>query len=404
MHRVAVILLVWVLAGVLAGQAAAQSPACAGDVVKQSGAAVDVARKALQAVPEDHAAETIVSPLAQGLIAALKDRLAEFMATYMACATTGIDVATIKRELEALSHAPDSERRAGAANKTPPEPWWYGGDLAFEARLLHDAVPLIGVTAKFAIECGNDALLAIYTRKDDRWVETLRHHSAPYDDVRGAFTAFDYAVSPPDESGRWYAVVKHIPAWCTSTWRSIRYSVLLPAEASVRPRIVFTGKDDIWFGNDDFGVLKLRVSEFELTFHSWSIDMGVHNRVWVRRFSIDGFRVQRIDPVALTPRDFVDEWIRAPWDSASAWSLGDRDGLGRLHRKLHDLHGFEYVSARACSDALDQMQIEIAHDKEQVTYYFRVSSHGDAHRLLAITLAAQPACDGPDLLESMATR
>lgn len=51
-----------------------------------------------------------------------------------------------------------------------------------------------------------------------------------------------------------------------------------------------------------------------------SIDGGVHSRQAIRHYSIDQDQVQRIDPLALNPRDFVDEWLTHDWRAAAFWS------------------------------------------------------------------------------------
>ena len=79
--------------------------------------------------------------------------------------------------------------------------------------------------------------------------------------------------------------------------------------------------DSIWWGNDDTGSLMVGRKNFDLRFHSNSIDSGVHNRVWNRRFAVTGEIVKCVQPVAIFPRDFVDEWIISSWQDASAWSL-----------------------------------------------------------------------------------
>jgi hypothetical protein len=40
-----------------------------------------------------------------------------------------------------------------------------------------------------------------------------------------------------------------------------------------------------------------------------SIDTAIHDRAHVLHFKVEGSTVQRADPVALQPQDFVDEWI-----------------------------------------------------------------------------------------------
>jgi hypothetical protein len=45
--------------------------------------------------------------------------------------------------------------------------------------------------------------------------------------------------------------------------------------------------------------------------------------------------VKRIDPVALRPMDFVDEWLTTDWKEASRWidSSGDLSVFERAHQK-----------------------------------------------------------------------
>ncbi len=78
-----------------------------------------------------------------------------------------------------------------------------------------------------------------------------------------------------------------------------------------------------------------------IEFTQRSVDAGVHNREAVRHFLIEGDRVRRVAPVALSPRDFVDEWMTQPWSESQAWSLSP--DLSTWHQRLHtDFVGGEF--------------------------------------------------------------
>src|SRR5262249_32453291 len=62
-----------------------------------------------------------------------------------------------------------------------------------------------------------------------------------------------------------------------------------------------------------------------------SVDVVVHNRQAIRHLLIDGNDVRRVAPVALSPRDFVDEWMTQPWSESREWSLSS--DLGKWHQK-----------------------------------------------------------------------
>jgi len=70
-----------------------------------------------------------------------------------------------------------------------------------------------------------------------------------------------------------------------------------------------------------------------IEFTQSSIDDGVHNREGIRHFLIEGDQVRRVDPVALSPRDFVDEWLTRGWDESAVWS--ESPTLRHWHAKLH---------------------------------------------------------------------
>ena len=79
-----------------------------------------------------------------------------------------------------------------------------------------------------------------------------------------------------------------------------------------------------------------------IEFTQRSVDAGVHNREGIRHFLIEGDRVRRVAPVALSPRDFVDEWMTNPWNESKVWSLSPDQSM--WHQKLHlDFVGGEFL-------------------------------------------------------------
>lgn len=79
-----------------------------------------------------------------------------------------------------------------------------------------------------------------------------------------------------------------------------------------------------------------------IEFSQQSVDGGVHNREAVRHLLIEGDRVRRVAPIALSPRDFVDEWMTRPWAESQEWSSSP--DLSMWHSKLHaDLVGGSFV-------------------------------------------------------------
>ncbi|MEJ0043574.1 MAG: hypothetical protein WDM81_15760 [Rhizomicrobium sp.] len=112
-------------------------------------------------------------------------------------------------------------------------------------------------------------MLMIFQHSDQGWAEIMRVASPPYRDIGRSFDAFDYLISPPDDGGGWFLVEKHLPATCISTMSGIAYSVLRPAGNPLKPKILFTGHDDLSWADEDFGRLSVGADYFELRFHNF---------------------------------------------------------------------------------------------------------------------------------------
>jgi len=246
----------------------------------------------------------------------------------------------------------------------------------------------------------------VFAPVEKSWTEVVRWQSQPYKTVAGAFQAFNFGISPPDKSGHWYVVAHSIMPWCSSTWSSIRYAVLRPGEDPLKPRVLMSRSDSMWWGSDDFGKVVVSRDSFDLRFHSHSVDSGVHNRVWIRHYAVSGDLVRRTQPVAVSPRDFVDEWIVSPWREASAWSSRKslqqlRQVHGTLH-KLEDHSGFDFDSVQKCSGTPSTVQVGVSHENDE-TFYFKIAGNGP-FQMKSISTSPDSTCDGENILDTMATQ
>jgi hypothetical protein len=60
--------------------------------------------------------------------------------------------------------------------------------------------------------------------------------------------------------------------------------------------------------------------------------------VSITRYQITGDQIARIQPLALTPDDFLDEWVQLDWSDAARWSSQSSGAdLPTWHSKLHAL-------------------------------------------------------------------
>jgi hypothetical protein len=92
-----------------------------------------------------------------------------------------------------------------------------------------------------------------------------------------------------------------------------------------------------------------------------SIDGDIHNRAHVLRYRAVASVVERVDPVALQPRDFADEWLTRPWTEMESRSAGaGRGKLKAWHEFLAgDFVAGEFTIVQACKEKPGLWQVGI---------------------------------------------
>jgi hypothetical protein len=335
--------------------------------------------------------ETDVSDEASTEISALKDALGTSVAAYMDC------IPTVPRP-SARKVGSDLSKMLKASLTNGPES--YAAVLPVRANWIPGHKNLLGVTTSIDIGCGTDTMLQLFAIQDNAPREVLRWRSPPYREISGAFDTFQYQLSAPDKSGHWFLVATHVKPWCSSTWSMMDYDVLRPREGGTQPLVLSQGSDSFWWGGSDARRFDVSVDRFDLRFTGHSIDPEVLSRITVRDFQVTGDSVRRINPVAESPRDFIDEWLVSSWRTAAMWTAPDTLAqLQNVHAKLStdksDRTYFTFGTIRACADSQRTAQVQvIAHDARDTSYYFRVAGKS-AFVLRGVSSAPAKTCSRP---------
>jgi hypothetical protein len=389
--------LVLLTAGLWLGGGSVAFASCSPAAIGAAEIQVKAARQVLAELPIDaDAPPTELGPQAQASITMMKARLGDFLDAYMRCARMDLDADEVARDLAQWLAGPVPASDA---------PVRYGSHLTFAAQRPVNQPDLLAVTAEFAIECGTDTVLFLFAPEGGEWKEVLRWQSPPYPEINGAFASFGYEISPSDDAGHWFLVTKTVAPWCSSTWSMIRYSVLRPRPDRLMPRVIYGAEDSIWWGGEDFGRLAVSKNTFDLRFHAASIDPGIHNRVWIRHFAVEGDHVRRTAPIALSPRDFVDEWVVSAWDLALSWSKPDsRRSLQPRHAQLQALGHFEYGAIRHCDFQAELYQVQLTSEDQRSVFYVEVAGEAADYQITRIATQPDPSCGGEDLSAKMATQ
>ena len=352
-----------------------------------------MARAMLLAVPPDEDG-TSVPPPAGRRIEALKDRMRDFVRTMMACAPTSAEPAALAAAME---------RRGGVSDGTtgdaiPPSDDRHGSLVAFDVSRVEGHPDMLAVVATLAIRCGSDSMLILYRRTPSGWRETMVRRSEPYSEIRGGWGDLRFAVSPRDPEGRWFVATVSTTPWCTSAWQGLTYAVARPGPSPDRPDVFFRGKGTIYLGDESDLVLRAEQGAFEIRHDGSSLDSDILVRRHVRRYAVAGGSVRRVQPVAESVRDFVDEWVESPWAEAKAWS-GSDPGLAAAHSGLkaarfETLGGF--ASIRACPGGATQ--IELAAQEGPGWFLLVRGGAAGPWTMEHVARQAAKACAGPDRL------
>jgi hypothetical protein len=199
------------------------------------------------------------------------------------------------------------------------------------------------VTASVAVRCGEDQAVYVYRFDANGRARVISDH--PESDV-GYGSAL--RVSDPDFQGRRLLLVDRTSVQCASTWSGMTYSVyrLNPLRP---PESLLSSGHGFWWGNY-WPEFVLKPDELVIEFQDNSIDVGVHNRTHLFRYSFtDG--VKRLDPVAFQPQDFAEEWLTAPWSEMQSRS---KPATQKWHEKKL---GGDYTNVVLCASRPDRWSI-----------------------------------------------
>lgn len=168
------------------------------------------------------------------------------------------------------------------------------------------------------------------------------------------------------------------PPACASAWRPFFIGLyrLTPAQ-----KTVLSGTEIANSESDTTARLEPNAIQVEFTGQSIDPLLAARRRVLHYAIGTDG-SVRRVDPIALSAEDFVDEWIASPWRDASAWST---PGLGPLHDQLPKKGQMGTVTRCSGADGLWQVSVALGGDWK----YFRVLDSGQ-HRYRLIDAGSAP--------------
>lgn len=266
------------------------------------------------------------------------------------------------------------------------------------------------VQSQIGASCGFDETAYVYEWAKDRWRLLIDTSQKP--DSKGGFVPEQIQQVqfgqpnnlPKDEI---VLLATGVSLACAAPPHQVHYR-LWSAKRGVGSALLIDGREgNALIGRRDPAVsARLEGNDVLLEMDVMSLDPKRGRRVAVQRFAITEQTPRRIAPIALTPRDFVEEWLRAPWSVASAWTqTSARSALARIHA---DINASSSASSSAnglrasftaptsrCEkeDGFVQVAVRLPNGER----YFRLKHDpAGAYEMRAADSASSPACRTPD--------
>ena len=280
----------------------------------------------------------------------------------------------------------------GRAGLTEPSDFRFGyvSKLTLMRPIEYPAA--LVVRAGVSAGCGNDESVYLYRFSQTRTL-LLRAEGAG----KWGSSVFETLFSGPDEVGSRVFYVSWYDVQCGSNWNRLDYRLFRVSSGEESAVPLFSSTHT--FVPDDGAQVKLTSEELLLEVVAEALEGGFR-RTHEMRYKIKSEGVERIDPVALQPQDFVHEWMIRPWEEMKSRSSED---VVKWHKFLHaDLvfGGYDTVQPCLYRPGFTQVAVELQSlaDREipePLAVYFLIQDKGNySYEMSEISFYSQDDCPG----------
>lgn len=258
---------------------------------------------------------------------------------------------------------------------------------------------LLVILTATGIRCGFDYSAYIYQpRRADpvQWTRVWELEQNTYTEAGyQPQTLHDVRVSLRDDAGTYLVLTTGTKPGCSAAYQPAYVRLWRSPLNGTKPGDLLLGHEELVSLDGETPVRgKVSLEDALVGITVGGTGYGYSHRA-LRHFVVRGNRVERTDPIAATPRDFVEEWLAAPWPESAARS--DAPALEQWHRRLHrdDGMGTFPDPAVRCADGAWMIA---THLREAPTFYFRVRLAGENFRysMSAISDARFTDCNQAD--------
>ena len=252
------------------------------------------------------------------------------------------------------------------------------------------------------VECGYDESAYVYRWREGKWKWIWQSEQNHYTkDEYTVQTLHAVLLSPSLREGAPLILTLGSEPWCSSNLHSVYYRLWRTYADDYTPKLLLDGKETAYIGIHDIPIQgSVGREDALIEFTALSKDIQVFNRPAVRHYAVHGNTVERIGPVALSPRDFSEEWVAGPWEQSKQWS--QPSSLTALQPEhdvvLSGVDNGEFAATSHCTDSADLWQVAFdPSDKKKGTIYFLIRWQ-PPYRFTMVRVSdhASPSCTEED--------
>jgi hypothetical protein len=202
---------------------------------------------------------------------------------------------------------------------------------------------LITLTTGVGILCAYDESAYAYEWKNNKWTRIWESEQIDYEKGHyfpQHFQSIQY-WRPYDfdkhKSVDWRMILTlGIEEWCSSNWHNVYWRLWLVDSSGIKLMLdEAQWAFEAYALTGGFGHTANEPGQVYIEFKKGSIDGGLHSRQAVYYYTVNHEKIRRANPIALSPRNFVEEWITNSWNDIAAWSSSRI--LQKQHDKLKDI-------------------------------------------------------------------
>jgi hypothetical protein len=266
----------------------------------------------------------------------------------------------------------------------------YLGELRFEQKrgflILHTRVGVL---------CGYDQSAYAYQYTPTGWDRVWQFE---LDNYGKEFKALNFNVeisrAVPKTNSHLFAIAGN-PPWCSSCWSGLTAKAWRVAVGLPQKELLAFQDEKMFYRCADIH-LAVEPNDLWLEYTVFSLD--TFQRPEVRHYKFEQDRPERVDPLALSPRDFLHVWLLANWSEAGRWTENAHFQKLKEHhekrdKKKHPSSVDEETTHCLAQPNVYQLGLSYGPEQKQKQEFYYLIRWRPPYRFTLVDVRSEPVAD-----------